>query len=108
MLYKGKKKRKKENNRIAGEKSYVYIKLSYFHSKGQKNHFYHLQIAKNVGLDGISYNILNEVPEQWRHKLLHSFLQKRWETGLISSIWKSSIKMPIRKQEKSRTEINSY
>ena len=93
------------------EKSQIYIYIYNCLNSIQKVKKSLLSFRNNkaaVGLDGISYNILNQVSEQWRHILLHSFLQKRWETGLIPSVWKSSIKMPILKHGKSRTEINSY
>ena len=76
---------------------------SYFHSRGQKStRFFCLLVFScfcycvfssfssfcislrnnkvTVGLDGISYNLFDHLPEQWI-QILQSFIQKCWETG---------------------------
>jgi ribonuclease HI len=60
-----------------------------------------------VGLDAISYKMLNHLPCKWK-KLLHSLFQSIWNNGAIPSIWKSSVVVPIHKQGKPRFDINSY
>jgi ribonuclease HI len=60
-----------------------------------------------VGLDAISYKMLNHLPSKWK-KLLHSLFQLIWGNGAIPSVWKSSVIVPIHKQGKPRFDINSY
>jgi ribonuclease HI len=60
-----------------------------------------------VGLDAVSYKMLNHLPLKWK-RLLHLLLQNIWSNGAIPSIWKSSVVVPIHKQGKSRFDINNY
>ena len=43
-----------------------------------------------VGIDGISYQMLNHLPDSWK-QLLHAFYQKCWLNETLPSIWKQSV-----------------
>jgi ribonuclease HI len=60
-----------------------------------------------VGLDGISYQMLIHLPEDWKRKL-HSVCQKAWLTGAFPTIWKKSVVVPILKEGKDRSAVDSY
>ena len=45
--------------------------------------------------------------DKWVSILLHIF-EKCWNTGLLPKIWKESIIVPILKEGKSKTNVNSY
>ena len=60
-----------------------------------------------VGIDGVSYQLLTHLPSTW-NKLLFSLFQKCWKGGILPSVWKKTIIVPILKQGKSRVNIDSY
>jgi ribonuclease HI len=60
-----------------------------------------------VGIDGMSYQLLIHLPENWK-KLLFSFYQKCWLDGMFPSSWKQSVIIPVLKQGKCKTAVNSY
>ena len=60
-----------------------------------------------VGSDGLSYQLLINLPLKWK-KLLHSFFQECWSKETLPSIWKESIVIPILKQRKPKSAIDSY
>ena len=60
-----------------------------------------------VGTDGISYQMLNYLPDSWK-QLLHAFYKKCWLNETILSIWKQSVIIPILKQGKPKSAIASY
>ena len=60
-----------------------------------------------VGIDGISYQMLIHLPAKVK-SLLFSLFQKIWNNGVLPSAWKKSIVVPILKQGKSRTSVDSY
>ena len=60
-----------------------------------------------VGLDGISYTLLNHLPDKW-FVHFHSIILKVWKTNMLPDIWKMSIVVPILKQGKPRSEASSY
>ena len=60
-----------------------------------------------VGIDGISYQMLNHLPDSWK-QLLHAFYQKCWLNETLPSIWKQSVIIPILKQGKPKSAIASY
>ena len=60
-----------------------------------------------VGPDGITYQMLTHLPSNWK-RLLLSFFQKCWINGTLPNIWKQSIVVPILKNGKPRSSLNSY
>ena len=60
-----------------------------------------------VGIDGISYQMLNHLPDSWK-QLLHAFYQKCWLNETLPSIWKQSVIISILKQDKPKLAIASY
>ena len=60
-----------------------------------------------VGIDGISYQMLNHLPDSWK-QLLHAFYQKCWLNETLPSIRKQSVIIPILKQGKPKSAIASY
>ena len=60
-----------------------------------------------VGIDGISYPMLNHLPDSWK-QLLHAFYQKCCLNETLPSIWKQSVIIPILKQGKPKSTIASY
>ena len=60
-----------------------------------------------VGIDGVSYQMLNHLPLCWK-QLLHAFYQKCWLNETLPSIWKQSVIIPILKQGKPRSGVGSY
>ena len=60
-----------------------------------------------VGLDGISYQMLINLPTIWKELLL-SFFQKCWRNGTIPTPWKQSVVVPIPKEGKPRSALGSY
>ena len=60
-----------------------------------------------VGIDGISYQMLNYLPDSWK-QLLHAFYQKCWLNETLPSIWKQLVIIPILKQDKLKSAIASY
>jgi ribonuclease HI len=60
-----------------------------------------------VGIDGMSYQLLIHLPENWK-KLLFTFYQKCWLDGLFPSSWKQSVIIPVLKQGKCKSAVNSY
>ena len=60
-----------------------------------------------VGLDGISYLLLNKLPANCK-VLLHKLYQMIWNNGTIPISWKQSVIVPVHKQGKCRTKIESY
>ena len=54
-----------------------------------------------AGIDGISYQMLNHLPDSWK-QLLHAFYQKCWLNETLPSIWKQSVIIPILKQGKPK------
>ena len=61
----------------------------------------------SVGIDAISNEMLRQLPDKWLNLLLLIF-RKVWESGDQPQIWKSSIIVPILKQGKPKSEVNSY
>ena len=57
-----------------------------------------------VGLDGISYLLLNKLPANCK-VLLHKLYQMIWNNGTIPISWKQSVIVPVHKQGKCRTKI---
>ena len=55
-----------------------------------------------VGVDGISYQMLNHLPDNWE-QLLHAFYQKCWLNETLPSIWKQSVIIQILKQGKTKS-----
>ena len=43
-----------------------------------------------VGIDGISYQMLNQLPDSWK-RLSHAFYQRCWLNETPPSIWKQSV-----------------
>ena len=62
---------------------------------------------KAVGLDGISNQMLKHIPTNVLD-FIHALFQKCWQSGILPSIWKESIVIPIHKKGKSKHEVNSY
>ena len=60
-----------------------------------------------AGIDGISYQKLNHLPDSWK-QLLHAFYQKCWLNETLPSIRKQSVIIPILKQGKPKSAIASY
>ena len=60
-----------------------------------------------VGLDGLSYSLLKNLPDSWL-SIFHKLLQRCWLEGEIPSVWKSSIVIPILKPGKPRIDKTSY
>ena len=60
-----------------------------------------------VGIDGISYQMLNHLPDSWK-QLLHAFYKKNWLNETLPSFWKQSVIIPILKQGKPKSAIASY
>ena len=60
-----------------------------------------------VGIDCISYQMLNHLPDSWKQRL-HAFYQKSWLNETLPSIWKQSVIIPILKQGKPKSAIASY
>ena len=60
-----------------------------------------------VGLDGISYLLLNKLPAKCK-VLLHKLYQMIWNNGTIPTSWKRSVIVPVHKQGKCRTKVESY
>jgi ribonuclease HI/exonuclease III len=60
-----------------------------------------------VGSDGISYQLLYNLPNKWK-QLLFSFFQKCWIDESLPTAWKESIIVPILKQGKPRSALDSY
>ena len=60
-----------------------------------------------VGLDAISYQMLTHLPDTWK-RLLHTFCQRTWQNGTIPSIWRKSVVVPILKEGKDRSSVDSY
>ena len=61
-----------------------------------------------VGIDGVSYQLLNHLPLSWK-QLLHAFDQKCWlNDDILPSVWKQSVIIPILKQSKPRSGVGSY
>ena len=60
-----------------------------------------------VGIDGVSYQMLNHLPLSWK-QLLHAFCIKCWLNETLLSIWKQSVIIPILKQGKPRSGVGSY
>jgi ribonuclease HI len=63
--------------------------------------------TSSVGIDGISYQMLSHLPPKWK-RLLFSFYQQCWLNGALPKIWKQSIVIPILKEGKPKTSLNSY
>ena len=63
--------------------------------------------STEAGIDGISYQMLNHLPDSWK-QLLHAFYQKCWLNETLPSIWKQSVIIPILKQGKPKSAIASY
>ena len=57
-----------------------------------------------VGIDGISYQMLNHLPDSWK-QLLHAFYQKCWLNESLPSIWKQSVIIPILKRRQNKISI---
>ena len=51
--------------------------------------------------------MLIHLPHKWL-KLLHCIYQKCYEEGIVPTIWKQSLIIPILKQGKPRTEPSNY
>jgi len=60
-----------------------------------------------VGLDGISYQMLINFPPTWI-QILHTFYQTCWQNGAIPTVWKKSVVVPIPKEGKVRSAVDSY
>ena len=61
-----------------------------------------------VGIDGISYQMLNHLPDSWK-QLLHTYYQKRnWLNETLPSIWKQYVIIPILEQGTPKSAIASY
>ena len=60
-----------------------------------------------VGIDGISYTLLNNLPEAGV-ECLHTIIQKSWESQLMPEIWKTSIVIPILKAGKNKSDKTNY
>lgn len=52
-----------------------------------------------TGTDGISYEMLNNLPEEGRQLLLQLY-NRVWDTGYLPKIWRHSLIIPIPKKEK--------
>ena len=50
-----------------------------------------------AGIDGISYQMLNHLPDSWK-QLLHAFYQTFWLNKTLPGIWMQSVIIPILKQ----------
>ena len=60
-----------------------------------------------VGMDGISYKMLSNLPTSWKSALF-SFFQCSWINGGLPSDWKISVVIPILKEGKDRSCTDSY
>ena len=60
-----------------------------------------------VGIDGISYKMLANMPSSWK-QLLFSLYHKCWDEGALPTIWQKSIIVPIHKQGKPKSSVESY
>ena len=67
-----------------------------------------LSVKKSaVGIDGISYTLLNNMPEKGLN-CLHKIIQKCWNDQSLPEIWKTSIVLPILKTGKNKRDKNNY
>ena len=60
-----------------------------------------------VGIDGISYKMLANMPSSWK-ELLFSLYHRCWDEGALPTIWQKSIIVPIHKQGKPKSSVESY
>ena len=61
----------------------------------------------SVGLDGISFQMLSKLPYSFK-QVLFSLFQKFWVNETLPNIWKSSVIVPVPKEGKPRSHVNSY
>ena len=60
-----------------------------------------------VGIDGISYKMILNLPSSWK-RLLYNLYHKCWDEGTLPLAWQKSIIIPILKQGKPKSSVGSY
>jgi len=104
-VYRENEENKSDNRHTVTEDHYINAPISYEEFHDGLLSFSNNQTA--VGIDGISYQLLIHLPDTWK-KLLHSFYQKCWLDGMFPLAWKQSVIVPVLKQGKSRSAVESY
>ena len=66
-----------------------------------------LQTKKSPGPDGISNEMLMNIGEKTKRKLLQIF-NTTWKTGTVPRKWKEAIMIPIKKEGKPKNKPESY
>jgi len=98
---------KKEEYKEPFSDSFHYVNAPFYYDEFKEA----LQSFANnntaVGIDGISYKMLLHLPDKWK-LLLHSFYQRCWSDGILPKVWKESVVVPILKQGKCRSAVDSY
>ena len=90
---------------IADNDHYLNANITYDEFENALNHFSNNCTA--VGLDGISFSMLSNLPKSFKQGLF-SFFQDCWINETLPKIWKSSVIVPVPKDGKPRSQINSY